>query len=1362
MRLRLAFEVFFVLFLMGLRPVQAQLYINEVMASNANVLPDGAGDYDDWIEIYNAGAVAVDLANYSLSDDKLDPQKSIIPAGFLANTIVPPGGYLLLWADDETLQGPNHLNFKLSASGEWLGLYDPQGGLLDSISFPAQNTDIAFGRLTDANPNWGYLGMPTPLNTNGTLPAETQSITGLVINEAMAMNDTVIVDAFGEREDWIELYNHGATALDIGGIFLTDDKDELTKWQLATNLSVPPGGYVNFWADDDPEQGTQHTNFKLDNEGEWIALVQRIGSTVTILDSVRIPALPENISYGRITDGIGDFEALLQFSPAASNAASVPMVRIPQISLTSGRYAEGQSVSLTCPTAGVTIYYTLDGSKPTQADSLYNGAISIDEHTSLRVRAFKNGFEPSPVATASYMIDDGHSLPVLMLATDPHNLFSSSSGIYIAGNNGRLAYCEDNPNAHQPKNYNQEWLRKAHVSLMMPNGDLPISHDIGIKIGGNCSRRYALKSLTFYFRDEYSTAGDNEVHYQLFPNKEIDRFKRLYLRNAGAGFKSNMVDDAMIATLVEGRLNLDSQGFLPVAVYFNGQYWGMMCLREKFDRFRFAYENEKIDNDSLDIVRNPGRLDGGRTEAQQRATQGDTLAYSALKAYLKSHDVSQDSVYEYLQSQIDIDNMIDFYANGIFVAQKDWISNNVKIWRERGPKGKWRYCTFDLESAFRTPTHNTLQRSMNLNNALGKNRDAAIFFRTLMNGRQDFRAEYLQRQATYMELVYNSNRFAEIADSIKALVDTEISAHVSRWQSSGGFSQNTYNNSFNARKNFVNNRKPELRTDWVNYFNLSGTYQLSIPHDETSYGNVELHSNGFAVPYNYSGQYYKNLPIKVVAVPQEGSFFSHWLESGSTQDTIEFIGSSDTSLTPIFIPGPKITEIHYHPQDNPNAEFIEIYNPHTAPYDLHQYRFSKGIEKTFPPITIAPQSYLIIAKDSTLYQALGVPVLQWESGSLANEGEDIRLLAPNGALVDEVDYNDKAPWPEAADGEGGSLMLIDTYLDNNEAYHWKTCCGAITPGQANEVSRHPGGGRPQLSLWLKAEAGSIERDVGGSVRRWRDQSGLSHDATQSEMNLQAQFRPNQINGYGGLYFDGSDDWMKLNALASTLSDSSTIFVVMKPEMDNDDGYYLSTHLGGSNRIKFGSRKNGELIFDDDAPSLDTEIYDQQAVLVGLRHYPNDSVAAWVEGQKVNTWQGFNSSGADRASIGQEFDGGGADNETSNHWRGLLSEMIIYQGILAPEKFDSVQTYLALKYGLDLPVNNHFAFTNPHFVHDLVGLGKAENNLCLSHYDSRNQSPEAVLRLQNPSELDEGEFIVLGHNGLSLKADSLSPAAPPVF
>jgi len=116
----------------------AQLYINEVIPSNDNIIADNYGEYDDVIEIYNAGNTPVNLAGYYLSDDTGSPLLWQIPATDAALTTVPAGGYLIFWADDETTQGANHLNFKLNGSGESVILTNPDGVTTeDSFTFPA-------------------------------------------------------------------------------------------------------------------------------------------------------------------------------------------------------------------------------------------------------------------------------------------------------------------------------------------------------------------------------------------------------------------------------------------------------------------------------------------------------------------------------------------------------------------------------------------------------------------------------------------------------------------------------------------------------------------------------------------------------------------------------------------------------------------------------------------------------------------------------------------------------------------------------------------------------------------------------------------------------------------------------------------------------------------------------------------------------------------------------------------------------------------------------------------------------------------------------------------------------------------------
>jgi hypothetical protein len=110
--------------------------INELMASNSSTMPDTYGEYDDWIELYNKSIFPVDLSGFRITDNPANLDKFIIPN----NTILQPNNYLIIWADEDSSQGPFHANFKLSASGEQLFLLNPNAALVDSVSWGAQIT----------------------------------------------------------------------------------------------------------------------------------------------------------------------------------------------------------------------------------------------------------------------------------------------------------------------------------------------------------------------------------------------------------------------------------------------------------------------------------------------------------------------------------------------------------------------------------------------------------------------------------------------------------------------------------------------------------------------------------------------------------------------------------------------------------------------------------------------------------------------------------------------------------------------------------------------------------------------------------------------------------------------------------------------------------------------------------------------------------------------------------------------------------------------------------------------------------------------------------------------------------------------
>ncbi len=144
-----------------------ELYINEFLASNSYVLADEHGDYDDWIEIYNPGTLDVDLGGFYITDDLNNPTLYQIPTTAPDSTTVPAGGYLILWADKELTEGIRHINLKLSASGEAIGLYYSDGSSqIDAITFGAQTSDVSYGRTTDGDSNWTTFAAPTPNAAN--------------------------------------------------------------------------------------------------------------------------------------------------------------------------------------------------------------------------------------------------------------------------------------------------------------------------------------------------------------------------------------------------------------------------------------------------------------------------------------------------------------------------------------------------------------------------------------------------------------------------------------------------------------------------------------------------------------------------------------------------------------------------------------------------------------------------------------------------------------------------------------------------------------------------------------------------------------------------------------------------------------------------------------------------------------------------------------------------------------------------------------------------------------------------------------------------------------------------------------------
>lgn len=298
--------------------IKPVLRINEFMIRNETTLSDEYGEYDPWIEIYNAGTDSVWLGNKFLTNNIVNSKQWKMP-----DIYIQPGEFILIWADGHTDQGPFHANFSLNGSNMVMGIIDQNRMITERHYYKDYYPDISEGRYPDGSPGaWVFFNYPTPGSTNGRL-------IDLKINEFMASNINTIADENGEYDDWIELFNGREDSIFLGDLYMTDDLRSPKKWKLP-DVYIKSGEFMLFWADDQPEQGPYHTNFKLDDDGEIIAIFPN--SAFEESDAYTFSEQFTGISEGRLPDGNNHWEFFKTPTPGASNImTSISVNKGPEI-----------------------------------------------------------------------------------------------------------------------------------------------------------------------------------------------------------------------------------------------------------------------------------------------------------------------------------------------------------------------------------------------------------------------------------------------------------------------------------------------------------------------------------------------------------------------------------------------------------------------------------------------------------------------------------------------------------------------------------------------------------------------------------------------------------------------------------------------------------------------------------------------------------------------------------------------------------------------------------------------------------------------------------------------------------------------
>ncbi|MBK7978529.1 MAG: CotH kinase family protein [Ignavibacteriae bacterium] len=859
----------------------------------------------------------------------------------------------------------------------------------------------------------------------------------VVINEIMSSNSSVLQDEDGDFSDWIEIYNPNDTIISLNGFSLSDDISLLNKWTFP-DFSLFPNQYIIVFASDKNKTTNEfHTNFKISSSGESIFLVDNSGY---IIDQVEFPAIPNDFSLGRNFNN--QTEWLFFPSPTPRNENNTigynALTEEPVFSSDGGFYNSEIEVILSTSRDSAEIYYTLDGSEPSETSFKYTNPVIISSTKVLRAITFEKGLLPSKIITHSYFINENTNLPVISLSTNPANFFDNEIGIYVKGNNGKKGSCGDTAN------WNQDWERPTHLEFYETDETLGFSIDAGVQIHGGCTRILPQKSLEI----NTNNYGTNNIKYKIFPNLKFSEYDAIVLRSSGNDNSKTMMRDGMMHTLVKN-LDMETMAYRPAIVFINGQYWGIHNIRERNNN-NYISKHNNVNNDSLDIL-----------EYKYTVVQGSSTHYRNMYNFIAANDLRDTTSYKYIESQMDIDNYITYMISEMYFSNGDWFPNNMKFWRSQNT-GKWRWILFDTDIAFGfSASHLTTNM---FNKITNENNYPSVIFNGLINN-IEFKNKFINRYADFHNSIFKPEVVIPIIDSIKHVIENEMPRHISRWGAPNNIVK--WNEEVDVLRNFANNRLQYMNQHFIDQFGLNGvtTLNLNFPNNEAGFvqiNTLKIDSN------NWTGEYFTGIPIKLIALPNPGYEFIGWSGSvTSSNREITYVPTDSNNIIanfkiiePTEIPNIIINEINYKSNiDFDSDDWVEIYNNSNDSVDISNWIFKdEDNDHSFiiPSETILrPDNFLVLVNDSAKFSSL-FPSVTNSIGNLgfgfSGSGENLRLFDNNLRLIDSVRFDDKFPWPVEPDGSGTTLELKHPDLDNSIGENWQSSHSILgTPGKRNSI-----------------------------------------------------------------------------------------------------------------------------------------------------------------------------------------------------------------------------------------------------------------------------------------------------------------------
>lgn len=721
-----------------------------------------------YIELTNTGDEEINLKNYTLSSsDDTNNMNSIFKYN-LPDKILKPNEVVVLYTSGKNKNNDIiETNFKLNSKNGVI-ILGKNGKIIEKQEYKNLENGIAMIKVNNQFVESNVIS-PGYSNDNNGVEKFNEKIStpdDLIINEVMNNNYSYMPQNGNNYYSWVELKNNSNHEINLKNYNLSS-KD--TKMFNLPDKTLKSGEYYIVMLSGDSNLTNDsyiHTNFKL-SKIESLYLFK----DNNIIDSVMISNIPNGYSYGRGQHG---FYYISSPTPNKSNNTGTREISAtPLVSISSGIYNNVDSVEITINAPG-TIYYTLDGSKPTTSSNVYKSPLFIKKTSVLKVISKEDGKVQSNVVTKSYIVNENHTLPVMSVSLNPNEFRTLE-----ANTNSNIEY-------------------SAYAELY-ENGK-SFSIPCGIKLFGGSTRSLPKKSYALKFKKKY---GKAKLNYKVFDDRDFSSFDTLVLRSGSQDYKTTFLRDILGTSMVDEYTSVDVQAYKSVILYINGEYHGIYNIREKVDE-TFISNHYNVNEEDANIMRIDNII-----------TVGTSKFYTSILNYVNNNNMALQKNYDYIKEKINIENMADYWIAELYVTNNDII--NCRFFSHKDvDNGKLHFIFYDLDYAWYNYRNNYYSFILNPNGMQeGYNLDTSLMRNMIKN--DTFKKIFLERLSYNMKNTWKKENILKKLDEIYNKLAPEMERDVKRW----GSSIEEWNENIDKLKEYIDKREDYLLSQTKTQFGLS-------------------------------------------------------------------------------------------------------------------------------------------------------------------------------------------------------------------------------------------------------------------------------------------------------------------------------------------------------------------------------------------------------------------------------------------------------------------------------------------------------------------------------------------------------------